>query len=252
MIDVVLLGTGNVATHIYTAMSALDEVTIIQVYGRNEEALLPFDKTGETTTSLSRLKKADLYIVAITDDAIADFSDSLLFNDRLVVHTSGSVSMDSLSTRNRRGVFYPLQTFSRELDIDFTGIPICIEAENREDLELLRSLGKALTGNVSEITSEQRGTLHLAAVFVNNFVNYLYRVGDDILTKQSLPFDLLKPLIFETARKIEQLSPEEAQTGPAKRHDQKTIGNHLHLLDGSPYKELYTALTEAIGKTYGK
>lgn len=252
MISVVLLGTGNVASHLFKAFSDSEDLVVEQVYGRNQEGLGRLTNKVPTTSSLSRLKKADAYVVAISDDAISDFSESLLFKDRLVVHTSGSVPMSVLSNRNRKGVFYPLQSFTRGLDVDFSEIPICIEAENKSDLQLLQSMGKSISTHVAEITSEERGRLHLAAVFVNNFVNHMYRIGHDLLAKDGLSFNLLKPLIFETARKIDVLSPEEAQTGPAKRNDRKTIENHLHLLDNDSYKELYTQLTEAIRKTYGK
>lgn len=204
------------------------------------------------TDDVSKIKEADIYIIGIPDDAISSFSSSLPFQNRLVVHTSGGVSMDALSNKNRRGIFYPLQTFSKQREIDFKNIPICIEAENSKDLELLQSLGEKISENVVEISSEKRAKLHLAAVFVNNFTNHLYHIGSEILKVDDLPFDLLKPLILETASKIENLSPEKAQTGPAKRSDLKTIEKHLHLLGNSRYRKLYELFTEEIKQNYGK
>ena len=160
--------------------------------------------------------------------------------------------MHILSNENRKGVFYPLQTFSKNSLVAFKEIPICIEASVTSDLKILKELGESLSEKVIEINSEERSKLHLAAVFVNNFTNYLYRISNEILAESKLPFDLLKPLIAETARKIETLSPKDVQTGPAKRNDLKTIEKHLYLLKDSPYKQLYQQLTEAIQSSYGK
>lgn len=246
MITTVLLGAGNVATHLYKAFEASSQVTVIQVYNRSEKALESFPSSIEKTTSLTHIKDADLYIIALADDAISSFSESLPFSNKLVVHTSGSVAMEAISDKNRKGIFYPLQTFSKNSDVDFSEIPICIEAEKIKDMVLLTKLGRTISTKVQEISSKERAQLHLSAVFVNNFSNFMYQIGSDLLSKKSLSFDLLKPLIKETANKIETLTPTEAQTGPAKRNDVKTIENHLHLLKDSPYKGLYEELTKAI------
>jgi len=167
-----------------------------------------------------------------------------------VVHTSGSVAMETLSKNNRKGVFYPLQSFSKNRAVDFSEIPLCVEASDTSDLILLNKLGNKISNNVTEISSEERKKLHLSAVIVNNFVNYLYQVGSDLLSEAFLSFDLLKPLIKETALKIENLTPSEAQTGPAKRNDKKTIEKQLHLLKDSPHQKLYAEMTEAILRKY--
>ncbi|KAA3621807.1 MAG: DUF2520 domain-containing protein, partial [Flavobacterium sp.] len=145
-----------------------------------------------------------------------------------------------------------MQSFSKHRSVDFKTIPICIEAETAEDLVLLQKIGKQISGKVEEISSENRASLHLSAVFVNNFVNHLYHISEELLQKKKLDFDLLKPLIKETAKKIEKLSSSEAQTGPAIRDDEKTLRKHLQLLKGSPYETLYRDLTESIQNTYGK
>lgn len=252
MIQVVILGTGNVATHLFDAFLEASGVEVLQVYGRNKKSLAYFSNKTKTTTQLRELKHADVYIMAVSDDAIGSFSNQIPFSNRLVVHTSGGVDMDVLSKKNRKGVFYPLQTFTKEKSIDFSTIPVCVEAENVSDLTLLKKLGEQISKKVVEISSEERSKLHVAAVFVNNFVNYLYFAGEEITKENTLDFELLKPLILETARKIETLSPKEAQTGPAKRNDIKTIKKHLHLLRNSTHKKLYKQLTKAIVKQYGK
>lgn len=248
MIEVVLLGFGNVNSHLFEALCKADKVTVKQVFNRNQIKILPPYESVDFTDDISKLADADIYIIGIADDAISSFSYSLPFQNKLVVHTSGGVSQNQLASKNRRGVFYPLQSFSKTRKVDFENIPICIEAENKEDLELLRQLGQSISKEVMEISSDKRAKLHLAAVFVNNFTNYLYQIGSEILEDENLPFKLLQPLILETALKIEKLSPEEAQTGPAKRKDIKTIEKHLHLLKDISHKEFYEMFTQALGK----
>jgi len=252
MIRIVFLGFGNIGFHLCNTLYKTNKVAVNQVYNRNFIELPSALKQIPFTTKLSEIKEADIYIIAIPDDAIESFSKSLPFQNKLVVHTSGSMPMHILSNENRKGVFYPLQTFSKNSLVAFKEIPICIEASAASDLKILKELGESLSEKVIEINSEERSKLHLAAVFVNNFTNYLYRISNEILAESKLPFDLLKPLIAETARKIEALSPKDVQTGPAKRNDLKTIEKHLYLLKDSPYKQLYQQLTEAIQSSYGK
>jgi predicted short-subunit dehydrogenase-like oxidoreductase (DUF2520 family) len=252
MIRIVLLGFGNLGYSLCNSLYNNDYTSIVQVYNKSKLTLSGPLKDLLFTTNLDELKPADIYIIAIPDDVIGTFSEDLPLKNQLVVHTSGGVAMDILSKKNRKGVFYPLQTFSKSRDTDFKKIPICIEASKDTDLSLLRKLGEALSENVIEINSEKRKILHLAAVFVNNFVNHMYTIGQEILQNEELPFQLLQPLIFETARKIEDLSPLNAQTGPAKRNDKNTIEKHLHLLAEGPYKELYQLLTQSIQATHGK
>ncbi len=246
MIKVVFLGFGNVNQHLCEALDKHNEISVIQVFNRNNIKLLsPFEDI-HFTDDISKIEAADVYIMAVPDDAIASFSEELPFQNKLVVHTSGGVAIDKLSQKNRGGIFYPLQTFSKQRKVDFHNIPICIEANTTSDLELLAKLGVMISENVVEISSEKRAKLHLAAVFVNNFTNHLYKIGNDITKEENLPFDLLKPLILETAAKIETLSPKEAQTGPAKRNDIKTIEKHLHLLEGNPHRKLYEVFTQKL------
>lgn len=251
MIKVVLLGAGNVASHLTKAFLASDAVELVQVYNRTKKSLKQFENQINTTTNLNDLAKADVYIIAIPDDDISSFSNKLVLKNTLVAHTSGSVAMSSLSKNHRRAVFYPLQTFTKDKDINFKNIPICIEAENEENLSLLEKLASAISEKVYKINSEQRKNLHVAAVFVNNFTNHLYHIGNEICKENNVPFEILAPLIQETASKIEDLSPFEAQTGPAKRDDQQTIAAHLAMLN-KEQQEIYKLITQSITKTYGK
>jgi len=153
MKSIVLLGAGNVATHLCKAIHNSSDFKIIQVYNRNEKSLSFFPSTLHKTSLLTEIKEADIYIITVPDDAIVTFSDRLLIKGKLVVHTSGSVAMKTLSNKNRKGVFYPLQSFSKNSEVDFSVIPICIEANNDFDLDLLKQLGDSISKNVLAVSS---------------------------------------------------------------------------------------------------
>lgn len=252
MISVVILGAGNVGSQLCQALDAAEDCEVIQLYNRTEVSNSQLPDHIEFTTKINEIKQADVYLLAIADDAIAGFSEHLPFKDSLLAHTSGTVPLHAIDNKNRRAVFYPLQTFSQNRSIDFNKVPIGIEAESEADLSLLKSLASSLSEKVMELNSNDRSRLHLAAVFVNNFSNHLYHIAAEYLEENSLEFDLLTPLILETADKISSISPEDAQTGPARRGDLETIKKHLALLNDGPKKELYKVLTESIQNTYGK
>ncbi|WP_299890871.1 Rossmann-like and DUF2520 domain-containing protein [uncultured Lacinutrix sp.] len=252
MISVVLLGAGNVASHLYKAFQNAKDVDVKQWYNRNIKAIDSYKNDVDITDDLSSLVEADIYILAVSDDAIEDLSKQLPFENRLVVHTSGSTSLYAVDMKQKRGVFYPLQTFSKDAEVDFTEVPLCVEALKKEDLPLLKSLAKAIGCKSHKVNSDQRQGLHLAAVFVNNFTNQLYRIAHEITEANGAEFDILKPLIKETANKIETLSPYMAQTGPAKRNDKKTIRRHIKQLESDHHKAIYDLLTKSIQKTHGR
>ncbi|MGJ8550084.1 Rossmann-like and DUF2520 domain-containing protein [Winogradskyella wichelsiae] len=251
MISVVLLGAGNVATHLYKAFSNAENISIIQWYNRTRSSISSYANEVAITDSLEELKEADIYIIAVSDDSIAEFSTTLPFKDRFVVHTSGSVAMHDIDKKNEIGVFYPLQTFSKNADINFAEVPICIEVYEKENLQLLKDLAKAVNCKPHKITTEQRQTLHLAAVFVNNFTNQMYRIGHEICETKNIEFNILHPLIEETAKKIQEMSPFMAQTGPAKRNDKKTIKRQLKLIEKEEHESIYKLLTSSIKRTHG-
>ncbi len=251
MIRVVLLGAGNVAFHLAKAFTKSNDIDFIQRYGRNNKNDHLFDKTIPKTDSLNTLAKADIYIIAINDDSISTFSKQLNIDNGLVVHTSGSVPMESINCKANKGVFYPLQTFSIVQKIDYKQIPICLETEIKSDMEKLKHLAKSISNNVYEINSLQREKLHIAAVFANNFSNFMFTISKDICDDNDFSFDILKPLIEETSQKIKEINPKEAQTGPAKRNDKKIIEKHLSQLEGYQ-KEIYNLMSKSIIKTYNK
>ena len=246
MIDVVLIGHGNVGSHLAQVFTNTKGINLLQVFStRKFESDNPL--VSIKITSLAEVNKtAEVYIIAVPDDVISEVTNILPLENRLVVHTSGSVSMNEIDTKHRRGVFYPLQTFSKGTTVNFSEIPVCLEAENKLDLILLKKLGQLVSKNVSEISSKERSEMHVAAVFVNNFVNELYHISEDIMKEHNLDFELFKPLIKETANKIQSLSPALAQTGPAKRNDNKTIERHLGQLKNKNHKAIYELLTKSI------
>ena len=252
MISVVLLGAGNVATHLYKAFIKSKDVSVSQWYNRNLEPIQTYKNEVEVIDDINKLKKADVYIIAVSDDAISNLSSQLPFENRLVIHTSGSVGIYELDKKNERGVFYPLQTFSKDAEVDFKQVPICIEVIKKTNLKTLKSLSEALGSESHKVNTEQRKALHLAAVFVNNFTNQLYRIAHEITESKGVEFNILKPLILETAKKVQDLSPYMAQTGPAKRNDKKTIRKHLKLLENQHHKDIYELLTTSIQKTHGR
>jgi len=251
MISAIVLGTGNVGTHLINTFLKNSSVELIQVYSRKKSSLISFEDSVDTTSSIDNLKDADVYIIAISDDSISEFSSHLRGKDKFVVHTSGSASLNALKNNGDKGVFYPLQTFSKKCPVNFKTIPICIETENPAKLILLEELANSISENVFNIDSEQRKRLHVAAVFANNFVNHLYKIGFDICKENTIPFETLYPLITETAQKIVHTNPSTIQTGPAYRNDTKTINAHLKLLSGEQRK-IYQLLTKSIQKTYGE
>lgn len=246
MIKVSVIGSGNVAHHLIKILSTTKEIEFIQAFARNKNALAALLPSEKIINNYDELLPADIYIISVSDNAIKEVSEKIPHKNSLVVHTSGSVSYDNIVNKARRGVFYPLQTFSKNKPLDFLKIPICIEASSKEDLALLEEFAKKISNNVHHINQEQRKSLHVSAVFVCNFVNYLYGIGKDICDEYKVPFKILLPLILETAQKIETLSPKEAQTGPALRNDTITLNNHIEFLENSPYQNLYKELTEHI------
>lgn len=251
MIKIALLGAGNVASHLFNVFSESKTLEVTQWYNRTFEVIKSFKNKTEVIDDINQLKDVDIYIIAVTDGAVASLSQSLPFENKFIVHTSGSVSLHDLDKKNSRGVFYPLQSFSKDANIDFKNVPFCIETEDKSKLQLLKNLADAIGSKHYKITTEQRQTLHLSAVFINNFTNQLYRVAHEISDAKSINFDILKPLISETANKVQGMSPYRAQTGPAKRNDIKTLKKHFKLMQNEEHIEIYELLTKSIQKTHG-
>lgn len=248
--NIILLGSGNVATHLGQALKKAGH-NIFQVWSKNQvNAKKLANKLGtEVAPQLSLVNlSADIYILAVKDDAIREVAEALPIHHQLLVHTSGSTDLAILKgISSSIGVFYPIQTFSKAKKIDFKKIPIAIEGNSPNTLRILSTLAQSLSEKVIEMNSTQRTTLHIAAIFACNFTNHLYHIADDILQKQHLDFDLLRSLIAETAEKVQKHNPSEMQTGPAIRGDQTILHKHLELLKNNPaVLELYQQLSQSI------
>ena len=247
MIKISLIGYGNVAQHLIHAFQQNPAVKIEQIFVRKASKIVDIDSSIKIVSDWNDLIETDVFIIAVSDDYIQEVSGNFQLKNQLVVHTSGSVALEEISNHNRRGVFYPLQTFTKGKTVDFKNIPICIETEFSPDLEILKKLAQSISEKIYLINSEQRKALHVAAVFVNNFVNHLYQIASEICVENQVSFAILEPLIAETAAKIQMLTPLDAQTGPAKRHDQKTIDSHLDFLKSDTLKQfIYKTLTQSI------
>ncbi len=249
--NITLIGSGNVATHLGLAFFNKGFI-INQVFSKQFEnaSILANKIDAEAIDKLTNLSTdSDLYLICIKDDAIASVVKEIQFNGKLIAHTSGSISINVLNKKENYGIFYPLQTFSKEKEVDINHVPFCIEGNSESNQNALLKLAQKLSENVQLISSEQRKAIHLAAVFACNFSNNMYAIADDILSDNNISLDILKPLIKETAQKITTLKPKDVQTGPAIRNDQKIIKNHLKMLaDSKDYQDIYQIISDNIIK----
>jgi predicted short-subunit dehydrogenase-like oxidoreductase (DUF2520 family) len=247
---VVILGAGNLAWH-FGLWFEHAGVKVVQVFSRTPSAGegLAAELKTEYTNRLDLLTSdADLYLLAVSDDAIASLVRQAEFGRRFVIHAAGSIPMEILSGKLENfGVLYPLQTFTRGRPLNFNEIPLFIEASNARNLEKLSVLARKLSDRVYTMDSEKRAYLHLAAVIASNFTNHMFALTDLLLKERNLSFELLKPLIMETISKALQMPPIQAQTGPAVRGNLQVVDKHMSILDGHPeIKKLYRVITESI------
>ncbi|EQB92454.1 DUF2520 domain-containing protein [Elizabethkingia anophelis] len=245
----VIIGSGNVACHMAKAFKEAG-IDLIQLYGRNEQELKKLSLEINVEYSTNQLKQADFYLICTSDKAIAEVSKQIPYEQALVAHTSGSLSCDVLEGSYRKASFYPLQTFSKNRKLDYSKIPLFVDAGWESDNILLTDLAKKISTNVMRINHEQRKQMHLSAVFACNFVNHLYAQAEIICKQNDISFNYLLPLIEETADKIKTISPKDAQTGPAVRNDQNIIKFQENLIVNPNQLNIYKILTESITKMY--
>ena len=249
---IVFVGAGNLATNLAKALYRKG-FRIVQIFSRTEESArsLALQVEADYTTDLKELTgDAKLYIVSLKDAAFVELLPQIAEGKEhaLLVHTAGSIPMSVWEGHTQRyGVFYPMQTFSKQREVKFDEVPFFIEAKTAEDVALLKAIAATLSDHVYEASSEQRKSLHLAAVFICNFTNHMYALAADLLEKYQLPFNVMLPLIGETARKVHELAPRDAQTGPAGRYDKNVIENHLAMLADLPaLQEIYKLMSKSI------
>lgn len=255
--NISFIGSGNLAWHL---APALDNVGFVvkEVYSpntRHAEALTGRLYQAEVKATLDfSTSPSSVFIIAASDDAIGEIAKEIILpDDAVLVHTSGSVPLSDLqySATPNLGVFYPLQTFTKNKKVDFKQIPIFIESLNEETEAALLTIAKAISHQVRRIGSEERKAMHVAAVFASNFTNHMLTISKMIMQQNGLEYDWLKPLISETINKSIQLDPESAQTGPAKRGDLEVLEKHLTFLQADPeLSELYKIISQHIINRY--
>lgn len=251
---IAIIGAGNTA---YTLCKLLKDKGIEPycVFVRNPEkaAKVHEDLGILTVSSYEKVLESDLAIIAVNDDAISEVATYLIEYKGLAVHTSGTKSAELLNRTMRFGVFYPLQTMSKNREIEFDEIPLLIYANSPDDVELLSRFAKQFSKKVVFCDDEQRKTIHLAAVYVSNFTNVMLEIGGKLLKENGLSLDLMKPLVMEMIQKSFEISPEKALTGPARRGDFATIAAHEKMLADNPDElAIYMILTDYIIEKYKK
>ncbi|GAB4131155.1 MAG: DUF2520 domain-containing protein [Raineya sp.] len=247
-----IIGSGRVAWHL-AKIFYQKGFKLVEIYSRNPEnaRLLAQEVQAQVKQDLDfRLNPPDFLLISVSDNALAEVVQSICVAPHtLVAHTSGSMGMEIFEGLSYAfAVFYPLQTFSQNREVDFTKIPICLEATKEENYVCLEKIALQISHNVSRISSPQRKILHIAAVFACNFVNHLLAISKNILDEEGLAFDLLKPLVEETiAKALEATHPKDVQTGPAIRKDNLVMERHIAYLSSKPYEqEIYKILSENI------
>lgn len=249
--DIVFVGAGRLATQFAKALQAKGH-TIAAVFSRTMESATALSSAvgGFPTDRIASLPlDADAYILAVKDSVLPALIAQLKEGreDRPMFHTAGSVPMSVLHELSHYGVIYPMQTFSKEREVDFTHLPFFVEGNDDLSLQAATALASSVSDNVRELNSDDRRFLHLAAVFACNFPNHCYALAADILEHHGVSFDVLLPLIDETARKVHSLHPRQAQTGPAVRYDENVINAQLQLLADEPLKQqVYDLMSKSI------
>jgi predicted short-subunit dehydrogenase-like oxidoreductase (DUF2520 family) len=248
-----IVGNGNVAWHFLHAFNRAGHICT-EIIGRGAKPLglqLPSWSQYKQITD-GDFKETDICFVCVNDDQIEEIVQSLHYTQTMVVHCSGTMQLDLLSKFERRGIAWPVYSLSKNVPIDYSLMPICIETVDFLNYQAIEQFFSPITKSIHQVNQNQRKYLHLSAVFANNFTNHIYTIAAELCEKQNLSFDLLKPIINQTTEKAKFTHPSLVQTGPASRHDLHTISSHLDLLDTLPeYKTLYMLMTELIVEKYG-
>ena len=252
VLTIVLIGAGRLAHNLGQALLCAGH-DIVQVFSRTRESAAALaEKVGASSVTdvEAVISDADIYIICVSDSALRDVASRVCRGreHRLFVHTAGSMPVDVFKgLAERYGVLYPMQTFSKEKTADFSVIPFFIEASDEITAGEIAGLAGTVGGSVTKLSSASRRTLHLAAVFACNFVNHCYALSADILASEGIPFDVMLPLIDETARKVHGMSPASAQTGPAVRYDVNVIRRQSGMLSDRPLmKDIYELMSKSI------
>lgn len=248
---IVLIGAGNLATHLGKALHAAGH-DMVQVFSRTMQSAetLASLLDAEPLTDMAQVRDdADVYIFSVKDSALEQLISQLCGGEKKVfLHTAGSMPMSVFRGKALHyGVLYPMQTFSKQREVDFSIIPCFIEANDEFALKQIEGLAGQISHRVYQLSSEDRKYLHLSAVFACNFANHCYAASQELLQQHGVPFDVMLPLIDETAAKVHGMTPKEAQTGPAVRYDENVIGKQIQLLENQPYfQKIYDCMSKSI------
>lgn len=248
---IVLIGAGNLATHLGKALHAAGH-DMVQVFSRTMQSAetLASLLDAEPLTDMAQVRDdADVYIFSVKDSALEQLISQLCGGEKKVfLHTAGSMPMSVFREKALHyGVLYPMQTFSKQREVDFSIIPCFIEANDEFALKQIEGLAGQISHRVYQLSSEDRKYLHLSAVFACNFANHCYAASQELLQQHGIPFDVMLPLIDETAAKVHGMNPKEAQTGPAVRYDENVIGKQIQLLENQPYfQKIYDCMSKSI------
>lgn len=246
---VVVIGSGNVAESLAQAIAEAEGLELMQIFARNEERGRKVAELAHTEWSNSEIAEADLYLISVSDNAVEGCAKSLhIPQNAVIAHTAGCCPIDALAPHTHRAVFYPFQTFSVGRKVDFTKGYIFVEGATEHALHTVEEAAHALTAKVLSADTARRAVIHLSGVFACNFANAMYANAAEVLAKEGLPFDIVAPVIEETAKKVvESQDPAQSQTGPARRGDTQTLDRHRKMLAEVPEKrEIYDKISEDI------
>lgn len=248
--NVVMIGAGNLATNLANAIHS-KEHKILQVYSRTFESanMLASCFGAEPVIDINKVvNDADIYILSVSDKVLSEVATQLCKGreDHLFVHTAGSMPMDVIPSK-RRGVFYPMQSFSKQRLVDFANIPIFLEIAESSDKNVILEIAESISNNIYWLSSTDRQYLHVAAVFASNFSNHCYRLSEKILLQHGVPFNVMNSIIDEVAQKVHIMAPHDAQTGPASRNDYNVIEKHMQMLaEDSNMQKIYELMSKSI------
>ena len=269
---IVLIGAGNLATHLGKALHAAGH-DMLQVFSRTMQSAetLASLLDAEPLTDIAQVRDdADVYIFSVKDSALVQLVAQLCRHEadglgedgavnalrkakkgeleRVFLHTAGSMPMSVFKGMAQHyGVLYPMQTFSKQREVDFSIIPCFVEANDEFAQKQIEGMAREISGRVYQLSSEDRKYLHLSAVFACNFANHCYAISQELLEEHGIPFDVMLPLINETAAKVHEMKPKDAQTGPAVRYDENVIDKQSKLLENHPhFKKVYDSMSKSI------
>jgi predicted short-subunit dehydrogenase-like oxidoreductase (DUF2520 family) len=254
---IAILGTGNVAWHLAPALEDAGH-TITEIFGRDKEKIELITKRLYTAEGKEDLdfseSEAEIFILAVSDQAVSELADEVILpEESILVHTSGAVPLEILgySSATYTGIFYPLQSFTKDRPVDFSDVPFLLESEDGTTLQKLKKLAKSISPLQFQVKSKDRLALHVAAVFASNFTNHMLRISEEIMARQGLDYEMMKPLIIETISKSLELGARKAQTGPAIRSDFNTLEIHHRFLNyNEQVAEIYKLISQDIIDSY--